>query len=346
MLTTLRAAARISALLAGALLAFASGAWGAGALWYQLPGGWLARASGASLWVLAVLALFTLAIARRAWWPLGGYALMYAALLGWWVTIVPTQQHAWADDVARLVTGEIQGNLVTVHHVRDFTWRRDDDYDIRWETGRYDLDQLVGADAILSHWGSRAIAHAMLSFAFADGRHLVFSVEIRKRRGQQFSTIGGFFKDFETILVAATERDVVRVRTNVRGEDDYLYPLAIGKPALRALFLSYLHAANQLAARPAFYNTVTSNCTTMVYRMARALDPGLPWDVRLLLTGYLPGYLYKIGALDPRLTLAQWEARAPITARARATPADVDFSRAIRTPGGIRTPSPARGEAR
>lgn len=336
MLTAARTTLRIATLVATALIAFVSGAWGTLALWYQLPGGSLARALGATAWAVLVVALFAFAIARRSAWPLAGYAVCYALLLAWWATIVPTGQHAWADDVAQLATGEVRGNLVTVHAVRDFTWRSERDYDVRWETRQFDLDQLVGADAILSHWGSAAIAHAMLSFAFADGRHLVFSVEIRKRRGQRFSAIGGFFKDFETILVAATERDVVRVRTNVRGEDDYLYPLAISRPALRALFLSYVHAADALAAKPAFYNTVTSNCTTMVYRMAHQLDPGLPWDIRLLLTGYLPGYLYKIGALDHRLTLAQWIARAPITARARATPPDADFSRAIRTPEGAR----------
>lgn len=331
-MNTVRTIARFTTLAVGALIAFASGVWGAGALWYQLPGGPLARGGAATLWLLLVLTACALAITRRAWWPLGGYVAMYAMLLVWWATIVPTQQHAWADDVAQLVTGDTQGSVVTVHNVRDFTWRSDADYDVHWETRRYDLDHLVSADAVLSHWGSRTIAHAMLSFGFDDGQHLVFSVEIRKRRGQRFSAIGGFFKDFETILVAATERDVIRVRTNVRGEDDYLYPLAIGKPALRALFLSYVQAANQLAARPAFYNTITSNCTTMVYRMARALDPGLPWDIRLLATGYLPGYLYKVGALDHRLTLAQWQTRAPITAQARATTVNADFSRAIRTP--------------
>jgi len=50
--------------------------------------------------------------------------------------------------------------------------------------------------------------------------------------------------------------------------------------------------------------------------MACELSPGLPWDIRLLLTGYLPGYLYRIGVLDHRLSLAQWRARADITARA------------------------------
>ncbi|CAM5529275.1 Lnb N-terminal periplasmic domain-containing protein [Rhodanobacter lindaniclasticus] len=328
----LRYTGRGLALLLGALVALVSGIWGALALWYQLPGGDAPRTLGAVLWAVLVLVLFALAIRRRTWWPLGGYALLYALLLVWWSGIAPSNQRVWADDVARLLSGEVHGNVVTLHNVRDFHWRSDSDYDARWETQSYDLDHLVSADVVLSHWGSQAIAHMMISFGFDDGRHLVFSVEIRKRRGQEFSSIGGFFKDFEVTLIAAPESDLIRVRTNVRDEDDYLYPLTMSQPTLRALFLSYVDKANRLAARPAFYNTITTNCASMVYRMALHLDPGLPLDPRLLLTGYLPGYLYKIGALDHRLTLRQWNEQARITERARASRPGEDFSAAIRAP--------------
>lgn len=329
---SLRAIGALLSFALAALVTIISGAWGALALWYQLPGGHTARACGASLWVATLLALIAVLILRRTWWPIGGYVLMYAVLLTWWSSIVPTNHRVWADDVSQLLASEVHGNVVTLHNVRNFTWRSNSDYDARWETQSYDLDHLVSADAVLSHWGSQAIAHAMISFGFDDGRHLVFSVEIRKRRGQKFSTIGGFFKDFESILVASPESDIVRVRTNVRGEDDYIYPLSMSHDAMRALFLSYTDTANRLVNRPEFYNTITSNCTTMVYRMARQLDPGLPWDARLLLTGYLPGYLYKIGALDHRLTLDEWNRRARITERARASQAGEDFSASIRAP--------------
>ena len=330
MANPLRAMGRGLALLLGALLAFVSGAWGALALWYQLPGGVAVRSLGAALWAALLLALFAVAVLRRAWWPLGGCVLLYALLLAWWSTIAPSGHHVWADDVARLLTGEVHGNVVTLHDVRDFSWRSDDDYDAHWETQSYDLDRLVSADAVLSHWGSRAIAHAMISFGFDDGQRVVFSVEIRRRRGQRYSPFGGFFKQFETALVAADERDIIRVRTNVRGEDDYLYPLRMDRPAMRTLFLAYVQAANRLVGQPEFYNTLTSNCTTLVYRMARQIDPGLPWDARLLLTGYLPGYLHDVGAVDRSVPLDELRRRGRITGRARNAARD-DFSLAIRT---------------
>lgn len=330
MTRTRRMIGRAALVVLAGLVAFVSGAWGALALWYQLPGGAVWRTLGSVLWGLAVVALAVLAVGRRSWLPLAAYVLLYAVLLLWWSTIAPSNQRVWADDVSQLLSGTVDGSRVTLNHVRDFTWRSDTDYDVRWETRQYDLDRLVSADAVLSYWGSKAIAHAMISFGFDDGRHVVFSVEIRRERGEQYSAIGGFFKQFETTLVAADEHDIIRVRTNVRGEDDYLYPLRMDKPAMRALFLSYVHAANRLAATPAFYNTLTSNCTTIVYHMARQIEPGLPWDFRLLFTGYLPEYLHEVGAVDRSVTVDVLRERSRITDRARGTRATDDFSRAIR----------------
>ena len=312
------------------LVAVLSGAWGALALWYQLPMGSAVRTVVSGLWVAGVIALFVLAAVQRSWLPLAAYAVVYLVLLGWWVTIKPSNDRVWSDDVSQLLSGKVQGSQVTLTHVRNFNWRTEQDYDVRWETRQYDLDHLTSADAVLSYWGSPAIAHAMISFGFDDGRHLVFSVEIRKERDESYSPIGGFFKQFETILVAADEHDIIRVRTNVRNEDDYLYPLRMDKPAMRALFLSYVQAANELVDKPAFYNTLTSNCTTIVYRMARQISPDLPRDYRLLLTGYLPGYLHEVGVVDPSISVEQLRQRGRITDRARRSGPTDDFSKAIR----------------
>jgi len=311
------------------LVTLLSGAWAALALWYQLPGGVVARTLGSAMWVLVVIALAVETIRRRSWLFPGIYVALYGLLLWWWSGIAPSNQRDWADDVSRPLTGRVEGHQVVLDNVRDFTWRSDDDYDARWETRRYDLDRLVSADAVLSYWGSKAIAHAMISFGFDDGSHVVFSVEIRRERGEEYSPIGGFFKQFETALVAADELDIIRVRTNVRGEDDYLYPLRMGKPAMRALFLSCVHAANELAVTPKFYNTISFNCTTIVYRMARQIDPGLPRDIRLLLTGYLPGYLHEMGAVDRSVSVEVLRQRGRITERARSSTTE-DFSWAIR----------------
>ncbi|MGA7437865.1 MAG: DUF4105 domain-containing protein [Luteibacter sp.] len=333
---------------AAGLLLFVSGAWGALALSYQLPGPPPLRVVGAALWSVAYLALLIAFFGWRAWWaPLSGVILL-GLLMAWWVTIQPRNDRVWADDVAHLLSGEVQGDHVILHNVRNFTWRAEDDYDARWETREYDLAHLVSADAVLSYWSSEAIAHAMLSFGFDDGRHVVFSMEIRREKGEAFSEVGGFFKQFELVLIAADERDIIRVRTNVRGEDDYLFPLRMPREAMRSLFVSYVSAANRLVVAPRFYNTVTSNCTTIVYRMARRIDDGLPMDIRLLLTGYLPEYLMDNGALDKRMPVDEWRRLGRITDRARASHADDDFSAVIRQgvpPAVLSDASPSSGDS-
>src|SRR6202011_265185 len=134
-----------------------------------------------------------------------------------------------------------------------------------------DLDRLQTVDMIMSYWSGRSIAHMLISFGFDDGSYVVFSVEVRRRKTQEFSEIGGFFKEFELSIVAADERDVIRVRTNVRGEDVHLYRLQLPVSAMRSLFLGYVGEANSLVQTPRFYNTVTVNCTTLVYHMMKRI---------------------------------------------------------------------------
>ena len=337
----------VAGAVAGVLL-FVSGAWGALALRYQLPGPPPLRLAGAIAWCVIYLALLVAAFGWRVWWAPMCLVAMLGLIIAWWTTIQPRNDRLWADDVAHLLSGEVHGDTVTLHNVRNFTWRAEHDYDARWETRDYDLNHLASADAVLSYWSGEAIAHAMLTFGFDDGRHVVFSMEIRREKGEDFSEVGGFFKQFELVLIAADERDIIRVRTNVRGEDDYLFPLRMPREAMRSLFVSYVAAANRLVDEPRFYNTITSNCTTIVYRMARRIDHGLPMDIRLLLTGYLPEYLMDNGALDNRMSVDDWRRLGRITERARASRPDDDFSAVIRQgvpPAALSEASPSSGDS-
>jgi hypothetical protein len=170
----------------------------------------------------------------------------------------------------------------------------------------------------------------LISFGFEGAAHVVFSVEVRRRRTQQFSEVGGFFKEFELSVIAAEELDVVRLRTNVRGERVYLYRLLLEAPAMRSLFLGYLDEANRLIDAPRFYNTITVNCTTLVYQMMRRIVGRLPVRYELLLSGYMPDYVYRVGGLDRRYSLDELRARGFISDRARAADRSPDFSLDIR----------------
>ena len=302
--------------------------WGGLALWFQLTA---LRLPAVVVWgVGAVVTLVLWWRKRDARMALPWLAAMIA-LMAWWSTLQPTHDRVWADDVSRMVTGRGQGSVVTLDQVRNFDWRSDTDYTQRWEARSYDLDQLRSADVAMSYWMGPAIAHTLVSFGFADGRYLTFSIEIRKQRGESFDAIAGFFKGFETVLIAADERDILRVRTNVRDEDMYLYRLKMSPEAMRSLFLAYLDEGAKLKREPRFYNTLTANCTTIIFEMARRIDPGLPLDWRLLASGYLDRYLFDIGALAGGRDFETLRRNAHITERARAADKAEDFSTRIRT---------------
>jgi hypothetical protein len=321
---------RVSSLLLATVLVGLPTAWGALAIWYQAPGGQPLKAALALLWVAFSVAMLIALWQGRPGVALLTFALGFGAVLFWWHQIAPSNDRMWADDVAQITNGSVDGGRVTLHNVRNFDWRTNDDYTQRWETRHYDLDKLDAVDMIMSYWDGEAIAHMLVSFGFSDGQHVAFSVEVRREKNKTYSELGGFFKRYGLSIIAADERDVIRVRTNVRGEDDYLYRIRMPIPAMRSLFLGYVGQADQLVNVPRFYNTITVNCTTLVYHMMKRIVGYLPWSYRLLFTGYLPAYVYRVGGLDERYTLAELRSLGRITERARQSDRSGTFSEDIR----------------
>ncbi len=313
-MTALRIVAKIVFILA----AVGFSVWAGFALWYQAPFGDAARGALVAAW--AAVALWVVAGERKrvCWRKRLFFCLLAAAILAWWSTIRPSLDRMWAPDVARTVTGKIDGDTVTLSNVRDFDWRTTDDFTPNWKEETYDLSKIASVDLFLSYWTGPAIAHTLVSFGFEDGRHVVFSGEIRREHYQVYSAIGGFFRDFDLALIAAEESDIVYLRTNIRKEDVYRYRVKLPPAAARALFLSYVRRGDGLADKPEFYNTLTTNCTTIIFQMARALDPGFPFDYRVLLSGYLPGYLYDHGWVENGGSLEELQRRASIDAAAQA----------------------------
>jgi hypothetical protein len=305
------------------------------AFWYQLPLPDLAKAIAIAVWAIFALGVLFLDISRRSWIVRGVYGLALAAALFWWSSIQPSFDHEWAPDVEHIVTGTRDGDIVTLRNVRNFDWVTETEFTSRWETRSYDLSKVETVDLFLSYWSGPAIAHTLVSFGFEDGDHVVFSAEIRKEKGESFSSIGGFFKEFDLALIAADERDIVRLRTNARGEDVYRYPIRMPKAGMQALFSSYVETGNRLSTVPTFYNTVTANCTTVVFRLLRALDPALPFDYRILLSGYLPGYIYQNQGFETGLSEAEFRRRAAISALGLAAGDSPDYSTAIRAEGTL-----------
>ncbi|MGH7153109.1 MAG: DUF4105 domain-containing protein, partial [Acetobacteraceae bacterium] len=238
-------------LLAVAILLI--GTWCALALWFRFPGGAILRDIAAGTACILVLVTVAGLFAAWRWRALAVYAALVAIFFIWWSTITPTNYRDWAPDVARSVTATIDGDRLVLDNVRNFTWRSDTDFDPSWERRTYDLSKVANVDLIMSYWGSEWIAHTIISFGFDDGSRVAFSIEIRRARGQAWSALAGFFKEYELAIIAADERDVVRVRSNIRGEDVRIFRLRMTPAHARKLLLEYAAAANDLARKPRFY---------------------------------------------------------------------------------------------
>jgi hypothetical protein len=315
-----------------------AGAWGVAALWYSGPGNQVLRIGMAAAFGIASI-LTVIAIWRRRWRTPTVYALVFTALLAWYLGIEPANDRNWQPDVALLAHAAIQGDVITVHNIRNFDYRSETDYTPAYYDRQFDLRKLEGVDLIAVYWMGPAIAHIMVSFAFAGGDHLAISIETRKERGEAYSTLKGFFRHYELVYVVADERDVIRLRTNYRHdppEQVYVYRLQGPIENARQLFMSYMNRINALHARPEFYNTLTTNCTTNIWLQARSNPGHLPLSWKIFASGYVPQYLYEHGRLDSSVAFPVLERRAHVNARAQAADGAADFSRQIREPAAAR----------
>jgi hypothetical protein len=298
-----------------------------------------ARTALTAVFALLVPALFVLLKPRRK--ALVAFALVYGLIALWFALIPASNDRDWQPDVARTARAHIDGDRVTVENVRNFRYRSIDDYDIAWDTRTYDLSQLRTVDISFSYWGSKAIAHTMLSFGFAGGDHLCLSIEPRKETHEQYAPIGSFFKMFEIIYILGDERDLMALRTNFRGDDTYLFPSSWPPEKVRALLLDILDRVNSLADRPEHYRTVRDNCmTSLLTHIDRVRGERIPFSFKLLFNGYTPQLAYERGDLPADVPFAEVMQRYAINAKARAAPVDAGYSARIRHGLGEPSPSP------
>ncbi|HEY1385364.1 MAG TPA: DUF4105 domain-containing protein [Dongiaceae bacterium] len=306
-------------------------AWATAALYIDLP---LedARLPAAIVYVAAIVA----ALAIVPGWRRKALACVvgFVAVLAWWLTIAPSNDRNWQSDVAQTPWAEIAGDKVTIHNVRNVDYRAEFDYTPRWETRSYDLNDIRGADLFITYWGSPWIAHPIVSFQFGEHDHVAISVETRKEVGEEYSTVRGFFRQYELVYIIADERDLIRLRTNYRtGEEVYIFHTTATPDKARAVFLSYLQSANDLHQKPAFYNAITSNCTTniRIHTKEVAGAAAAPWNWRLLLNGKADEFAYEHGSLATgNLPLDALKQQAHINDAARAAGDSEQFSDLIR----------------
>lgn len=321
----IRRALRAIAWTLGWVIALGCATWAFGALHYDFP-----MAKTVVPWVFVAVIVAAIVFLRSAAKKLRAVFLAFALVLIWWLTLKPSNDGNWQPDVAQTAWADINGDEFTFHNVRNCDYRTETDYTPHWETRTVRLSQLTGIDLAIDYWGSPWIAHPIVSFQFADTSPLCFSIETRKTVGQSYSTIGGLYRQFTLIYIVSDERDVIRLRTNYRNEDIYLYHTTISPDRARMRFLEYVHSLNALRPQPRWYNAITTNCTTSI-RSQHPSKERIPWDWRILLNGKADELLYEHGALlTGGLPFAELKESSLIDERAKSANASPEFSQLIR----------------
>ena len=307
------------------IMVLACTAWAFGALWFDFPdevlGPWVAAGY---LLAMGLVCLFL----RPRWRAKLVLVVAFLLVMTWWLTLQPRQYRDWKPEVALLPHAEVEGDLVTIHNIRNFDYRTESDFTPRYEMRRYHLSNLRGVDIFINYWGSPYMAHPIVSFDFGPDGRVCFSIETRPEKGESYSAIGGLYRQFELIYIAADERDVIRLRTNYRkGEDSYVYRLHA--PRARQSFMEYVNTINELRQTPRWYNAISNNCTTAI-RQQRTSSERAPWDYRMLVNGFGDRMIYERGGFDTSLPFEELRQKAHINGRAKEADQDPLFSEKIR----------------
>ena len=301
--------------------------WAALAIYYSnLPWPWLRLASAVAFAAFGIWAVW---IWRRPRMRLA-FAGLVLLVSVWWATILPSHDREWRKDVAVMPHAIIDGDRVRLVDVRNFDYRTRNDFTTRYETRDVLLSHLTGLDFYVSFWMEGPIGHTFLSFMFDNAPPVSISIETRPEADEGYSPIASMFKQYELIYVVGEERDLVRLRTNYRDEEVFLYHLTVSPEAARRLFLVYLERINELHGQAEWYHLLSNSCTINIVRYANVAGRTGGLDIRHVLNGLVDRYFYNTGLVNTSMPFDELRRRSNITAVSRAAGNGDDFPQRIR----------------
>lgn len=300
-----------------------------GAIYYDGPmdAGSFVNVILALLWLSALVFLYKSELPRKKKYGLIG--LSYGIAIIPWVLIPASNERDWTVECLETGRVDVRGDTLTFHQCRNFIHSENGTV-AQWETREHHLSKLEGVDLFFAAFGGDSLAHTILSFDFGDEGRLCLSIETRREKGEKFSAIGGLYKMYDLQYVFGSEEDLIALRTNIRKEPVFLYRLKANKELSRRLLMESVEAANDLYETPRFYNVIWANCTTS-YRAQTPENKRWPYDLRMLVNGYLDSYLYEKNALvTDGLAFEKYNQQAKVNAAADRVTDREEFSAKIR----------------
>ncbi len=301
--------------------------WAVLAIWFS---GATPVVRGSAAVVYGLSSLLCPLILRPRWHGVLASTVLFSLVVGWFLSLSPSNNRDWQADLAQLSWSERVGERITVHNIRNCDYRTETDFTCHYYDRTFDLGKLRTVDFFLIYWGSPNIAHTMMSFGFEGEGNVCFSIETRKEKGEDYSAVKGFFRQYEKVYIVADERDVVRLRTNYRKEDVYLYRLKVKPEYARKVLVDYLKEVNRLKDHPEWYNALMGNCTTSIRQHTAPYNPDARLDWRMIVNGSIDEMIYERGILSQNLPFAELKKKSYINKKAQSADKDPDFSRRIR----------------
>lgn len=244
----------------------------------------------------------------------------------------PSNQRDWSPELVKTPSANVDGDQVSIRNIRNNRYLTDDDFVVDYYDRQIRLQDIQTVDFLVVPFKLKAIAHTMVSFGLSDGTYLALSVEVRKEKGEKYNPLLGLGRQFELIYVLGDERDLVRVRTEHRDAEVYVYPSIASPLQAQALFVDMMERVNKLAVEPEFYHSIANNCTTNLAGHVNEVSPKkIKYGWRVLLPGFSAKYAYDLGLLDNRVPFEELQEIALVNDLALKYRDAPDFSQRIRS---------------
>ncbi|MBI1838912.1 MAG: DUF4105 domain-containing protein [Candidatus Colwellbacteria bacterium] len=208
----------------------------------------------------------------------------------------PSNNKNWELDQKVLPSITRNGGLISIKNIRNFHYRSELVYDIDYYDKTFCLDEIKTATIGFVPFSKTIIVvHAFVKFDFKDKSHVVFSVELRKKKGQKFSFWKNILPYCEIMYVIADQQDVIDLRVKHRENESVdLYELNLKAGQLRQIFWDMCVRANNIHSQPEFFSLFLNNCTSnLIDHLNKAADYRIPWFYKHILPGFLRRYLLK-----------------------------------------------------
>lgn len=230
-------------------------------------------------------------IRKRPWAGMAiGLGGAVAILLGGVMLAEPRLDRKWVEHLSVMPEISLSDGSFSLDPVVDWSYGVDGPTQKHKTTFASTFDDLRNVWFVVEPQpGGDYAAHTLILFEFGGDRIVGLTVEARLEEDETYDAVQGVFNKFELSYIWATARELLTRRVTFLDKDVYIYPLQLEAQQKRNFLRELLKGTIDVSTHARFYNTITSNCTNELAKVA-----GLGWHYSWVLTGYSPQRLHEL----------------------------------------------------